>query len=73
LSNILVNLEWLQKYNKLHYTKRRQLDHSLQYIGTNTTPDLPAPLLELYKELNNFNLANNDKLKKKREVPHEKK
>lgn len=71
MSKIIVNTEWMKKYIQLHYTKRKLIDSALKYIGTNTKPDLPNPLLKIYEELNQFNLKHNANFKKKIEVANE--
>ena len=55
----------IEKFKQLSSEEYRRLERAFKYIGTDTKPKLPAPLLAIYEELNQFNLEHNSTLKKK--------
>lgn len=71
--NLVINNTLLEKMSKFTEEEQTQLSQALVYLTTDKTPNLPQALLELYKEIQKYNLAHNIELKKIYEANNEKK
>ena len=62
--NLVINDTLLEKMSKFTEEEQKQLSQALMYVTTDKIPNLPQPLLELYQEIQKYNLAHNRELKK---------